>query len=101
MVLSQRARDAQLARALASAAGPDGAVLITGAEHARKDRAVPTFLAAAGIPPGQVVSVAFREVDPDATAPADYGPLPFDWVIFTPGAAREDPCAGMRAAPGP
>ena len=99
MVLSQRARDAQLARSLAGTAGPDGAVLITGAEHARRDRGVPAFLAVTGVAPGEVVSVAFREVDPGAAAPADYGPLPFDWVVFTPAAEREDPCAGMHATP--
>jgi len=96
MVLSQRARDAQLARALVAAAGTDGAVLITGAEHARRDRAVPAFLGVAGIPAGEVVSVALREVDPAGRAPADYAPLPFDYVIFTPAAAREDPCKDLK-----
>ena len=63
MVLSQRARDAQLARSLLDGATQGGGVLITGAEHARRDRGAAMFLLTAGIAPGDVVSVAFREVE--------------------------------------
>jgi uncharacterized iron-regulated protein len=100
MVLSQRARDAQLARALLDAATAGGAVLITGAEHARRDRGAAAFLVTAGAAPGEVLSVAFREVEPGADQPGDYAPLPWDWVVFTPGADRGDPCEGMRSPPG-
>jgi uncharacterized iron-regulated protein len=100
MVLSQRARDAQLALSTLGRAGADGAVLITGAEHARRDRGAAAFLATAGVKPREIVSVAFREVDPEARTPADYGPLPFDWVVFTPGAERGDPCEGFRRPTG-
>jgi uncharacterized iron-regulated protein len=99
MVLSQRARDAQLARALAGRATPDGAVLVTGAEHAREDRGAGAFLALTGATPDEVVSVAFREVDPAERKPPA-GPLPWDFVVFTPGVDRGDPCAGMRPPAG-
>jgi uncharacterized iron-regulated protein len=95
MVLSQRARDAQLAAALAAGATDDGAVLVTGAEHAREDRGAGAFLALAGAAAGAVVSVAFREVNPEERAPPA-GPAPWDFVVFTPGVDRGDPCAGMR-----
>ncbi len=100
MVLSQRARDAQLAQALLSRASADGAVLVTGAEHARRDRGAGAFLAVAGVAPDQLVAVAFREVDPGERAPAGYDVAPFDYVVFTPGADRGDPCADMRAPAG-
>lgn len=96
MVLSQRARDAQLAAAVAAGATKDGAVLVTGAEHAREDRGAGSFLPLAGAAKDGVVSVAFREVDPAERAPPA-GPLPWDFVVFTPGVDRGDPCAGMEA----
>ncbi len=100
MVLSQRARDAQLALALRSGATADGAVLITGAEHARRDRGVGAFLRIAGVPPGEVVAVAFREVDPEERTPAGYDPAAYDYLVFTPGTDRGDPCADMRPPSG-
>lgn len=100
LVLAQRARDAQMAdRLLAS--GDRGAILVTGGGHARTDRGVPAYLAREA--PGKtVVSVGLLEVSPDAKQPQDYaeaygtGRLPFDYVLFTPGAAREDPCEQLR-----
>jgi uncharacterized iron-regulated protein len=100
MVLSQRARDAQLAQALLAGATADGAVLVTGAEHARRDRGVGAFLRVAGIAPDQVLAVAFREVDPEERTPAGYDLAPWDYVVFTPAADRGDPCAEMHAPAG-
>ena len=102
MVLAQRARDAEIAtRLLASASpGADGAVLVTGDEHARKDRGAAAFVRTAGAAAGEVVSVGLLEVDPAETAPAGYAPLAFDWVVFTPGADRGDPCQGMTGPSG-
>ncbi|BDG05415.1 ChaN family lipoprotein [Anaeromyxobacter oryzae] len=100
MILGQRARDAQMAESVLAAGAPGGAVLVCGSQHARLDRGVPAYLAGEG---GPVVSLAFREVTPDHRAPAEYaeddehGALPFDFVVFTPGAEREDPCEGLRA----
>jgi uncharacterized iron-regulated protein len=103
MVLSQRARDAQLAAALHTGATAGGAVLVTGAEHARRDRGVGAFLRVAGVPPERIASVAFREVNPEAREPAEYEGGPYDYVVFTPATEREDPCREMRppATPAP
>lgn len=108
MVLAQRARDAQMAERLRSTASDDGAILITGAGHARTDRGVPARLTrlAPGLP---VRSLAFLEVSPETREPRDYVPsdspggLPYDYVWFTPATEREDPCAVFRQhkAPAP
>jgi uncharacterized iron-regulated protein len=87
MVEAQRARDAQLARALAAY---PSAVLITGAGHARRDRGVPLYLPAAT----RVLSIGFVEVEEtlrDAAAYRDAGS--YDYLWFTARAPREDPCA--------
>ncbi len=99
MVLAQRARNAQLASRLV-AAGKDGAILVTGSGHARTDRGVPAILAR--LAPGKsVVAVGPVEVRPRALSPADYrgtaAHLPYDFVVFTPAAARQDPCSKLRA----
>jgi uncharacterized iron-regulated protein len=101
LVLAQRARDARMAERMATAGAERGAVLVTGKGHARSDRGVPAILA--GDAPGRrVVSVGFLEVDPEASEPGQYveewgtEELPFDFVVFTPGAEREDPCEGLR-----
>ena len=100
MVDVQWARDARMAEALARAGGRDGAVLIAGGGHVRRDRGVPTHLARHA-PGTTVASVALLEVDPDAAAPADYaarfdGALPFDYVWFTARADDTDPCAKLQ-----
>lgn len=97
MALAQHARDAQLARVLASVGAKQGAVLIAGGGHARLDRGVPYYLALAA--PGEaVLSVGFREVrhaERDAQSyVAEEGP--FDYLWFTPRASDDDPCAAFR-----
>ncbi len=101
MVQVQRARDAQMAERLIASDKGDGALLITGAGHARTDRGVPAYLARKE--PGVLVrSVAFMEVSADKRQPQDYvdppgsGRLPYDYVWFTPVAEREDLCAKLR-----
>ncbi len=101
MVNAQRARDAQMAKSLAHA-GEDGVVLIAGAGHARRDRAVPFYLSTSER--GGVLSLAFIEVESGKTAPGDYtdpahdaGTEPgVDLIWFTPRAPREDPCINLR-----
>ncbi len=100
MVDLQWARDARMAEALARTGGRDGAVLITGTGHVRRDRGVPAHLArhAPGTP---VASVALLEVDAQATAPVEYaarfdGVLPFDYVWFTPRIDDVDPCEKFK-----
>jgi uncharacterized iron-regulated protein len=95
MVDVQWVRDAQLAASLV-AAGGDGAVLITGAGHARRPWGVPTHLARQA-PGATVASLAFVEVRADAPTPDAYGlrvhgrPA-FDFVWFTPRVDAADPC---------
>jgi uncharacterized iron-regulated protein len=101
LVLAQRARDARMAERLVSAGATRGAVLVTGAGHARTDRGVPA-LVAKDEPVKKVVAVAFVEVQAGDLDPASYlreagGPAPYDFLVFTPGAKREDMCAEMRA----
>lgn len=98
MVLAQHARDAQLAsRMAASSTG----ILIAGSGHARSDRAVPVYLGMLA-PDRRVVSVALVEVSPARQSPQEYAAafsgsrLPFDFVVFTPAAEREDPCKALE-----
>ena len=102
MVLVQRARDARMAEALLEIGG-EGAVLIAGAGHVRKDRGVPAYLDAAGAG-GVTASLAFVEVADGATAASDHAArfgataLPFDYVWFTPRLEDTDPCEKFRRA---
>ncbi len=101
LVLVQRARDARMAERMVTAGAERGAILIAGKGHARNDRAVPAIVAK-DAPGKKVVAVAFAEVDEGESDPAAYGegeggrPAPYDFVVFTPAAAREDPCESMR-----
>ncbi len=101
MILAQRARDAQLAGALLATDPAQGAVLVAGSGHARTDRAVPVYLRR-DAPDRPTRALSFMEVDDARRTPAEYASeydlpaLPFDYVVFTAGAEREDPCAGFR-----
>jgi uncharacterized iron-regulated protein len=101
MLLVQRARDAQMAENLAAAGQQDGAVLIAGAGHVRRDYGIPTYLASR-TPEASVISVAFLEVNRDRLEPAAYATrfgrptLPFDYVWFTPRVDDDDPCAAFE-----
>ena len=101
MIAVQRARDAQMAARLAAAGGQDGAVLVAGAGHVRKDRGVPAFLGLRA-PGARVFSLAFLEVQPDETEPEAYaaqfgaGILPVDYAWFTPRLDDVDPCEKFR-----
>jgi uncharacterized iron-regulated protein len=99
IALAQRARDAVLANSLLAHRG-QGAVLITGAGHARRDLGVPLYLQARA-PGARIVSVAFTEVRDNANAATDYDVAGagsthdrvYDYLWFTTGAERGDPCA--------
>lgn len=97
MALAQRARDAQMAEVLVRAGEKDGAVLIAGSGHARKDRAVPYQLKRIA-PDSSVANLAFREVRHGEVDPTAYlsDEGPFDYVWFTPRASDEDPCAAFE-----
>ena len=101
MVDTQWARDARMAEALARGGGHDGAVLIAGTGHVRRDRGVPAHLARHA-PGTSVASVALLEVDARLTAPIEYAArwdgasLPFDYVWFTPRIDDVDPCEKFK-----
>ncbi len=97
MVNAQRARDAVMAQALASHR-EDGAVLIAGNGHVRRDFGVPYHLERLA-PGASVSSVAPIEARPDRLRPTDYAAAEspqFDYLWFTPAAARDDPCAQLN-----
>lgn len=93
LVTAQRARDATMAAAL-EATGPQGAVLIAGAGHVRRDRAAPLYFQHAASNPA-TITIAFTEVAPALTQAKDYDQEGFDLLWFTPAQTREDPCAQM------
>ncbi len=92
MATVMRARDAHMAAVLtggAALAGRDGAVLIAGKGHARRDHGVPYHLDR--LAPGRNTdSIAMVEVAPGETGPSAYAArfnamaLPYDYVWFTP-----------------
>jgi uncharacterized iron-regulated protein len=98
MVRVQRARDAAMAWTMAQA---PRAVLIAGAGHVRNDRAVPVHLASMA-KGKKVLALAFLEVQPGKSDPAQYAELyetdhlPFDAVWFTPKAERADQCEAFK-----
>jgi uncharacterized iron-regulated protein len=100
MVIAQRMRDETMAKVLADHEKPDGAFLVAGDGHVRKDRGVPYALAhrtKAG-----VISVTMMEVVAGRVAPAEYvdvvsGAPAFDFVWFTPRVDDADPCAAMKS----
>jgi uncharacterized iron-regulated protein len=102
LVRAQRARDVQMAlRVAAAGGGGKGAVLITGDGHARTDRGVPAWLERA-LPGRKHVAIALVEADEDLRWPREFAQpydadrFPFDFVVFTPRAEREDPCEELR-----
>ena len=102
MAFAQRYRDAHLARALADAAAAHGsAMLFAGNGHVRKDRGVPWHLER--MAPGRAaVAVMMIEVEDGKSEVSGYpdampsGRPVADFVVFTPRAQRDDPCARMR-----
>ena len=101
MALAQRARDAEMALRLVAADHGGGAILVAGAGHARVDRGVPAQVAREA-PGRSSLSVAFLEASASRCAPPAYAEeysaarLPFDYVVFTPAAEREDPCRSIH-----
>jgi uncharacterized iron-regulated protein len=100
MIGAQRARDAQMAEALLTAPGRDGAILIAGGGHVRNDFGVPAYVRRID-PAARTVSVALIEVDAKRTDVESYanrfgGRLPFDYVWFTPAVDDEDACEKFR-----
>ncbi|MCP5057924.1 MAG: ChaN family lipoprotein [bacterium] len=95
MVEIQRIWDAWMADAIRAAATQDGAVLIVGRAHARRERAIPWALAQFE-PGAQTLSIAFVEASPDDWqhwADDERHQLSsYDLVYVTRPIDREDPC---------
>jgi uncharacterized iron-regulated protein len=93
MIDIQRVRDAALADALLRVGVP--AVLIAGAGHVRKDRAVPFYLQARA-PERHVLAVAFVEVGKQATEELPELERAYDFLWFTPRVDDLDPCQRFK-----
>jgi len=97
----QRAKDAVFAEHMLTSGQNDGALLIAGNGHVRKDLGVPLFLNRHQ-PGVRVATVALVEVQDGLMDPTDYGEifsaplLPFDYVWFTPRIDDKDHCAQLR-----
>lgn len=97
----QRAKDGLMANTLMDADQGDGAVLISGSGHVRRDWAVP-FVIKAKQPEAEIVAVAFSEAAPGYKTAKDYMPdaVPgaptFDILYFTPLAEKRDYCADLK-----
>ena len=105
MVMVQRARDSLMAdNMLKAGQSADGAVLIAGNGHARKDHGVPWVIGQ--LNPGlSSLSLSLIEVQDDLINLDDYremfgSSLPFDFVLFTPRANDRDYCAELKASMG-
>ena len=100
----QRARDGAMANAMLQSGkgdGEDGAVLIAGNGHVRKDRGVPFVLDYTLSGTSMSVSVGLVELSPELASFEDYqlavnGTQLYDFVIFTPQYDNSDHCAALR-----
>ena len=103
MVNVQRARDGSMADAMIRSGSENGAILIAGNGHVRKDRGVPLVLRKRLADAAKkVVAIGLIEVDPTLLSIADYQVVGsadsarYDFVIFTPKFDVTDHCAAMR-----
>lgn len=102
MAIAQRFRDGHMARAMVDAAtvreGP--VALVAGNGHVQLDRGVPWYIERmiADRQARPLLAVGHVEVIEGKTQPTDYAEAlgRFSLVIFTPRAARKDPCVEMR-----
>jgi uncharacterized iron-regulated protein len=97
MIGVQRARDASLADALLGAEASDGAVLIAGAGHARREPGVPVYLGRRA-PQKPVLVIGFVELPSDpavAVDPAQAG-TGFDLIWYTPRVDDVDACERFK-----
>jgi len=97
MVNVQLARDASMANAMLKHRTEQGAILIAGGFHVRKDLSVPLHLSARQPELTQSI-VLLAEVQADKNSPADYSNAQqADYLWLTPRQNDIDYCAQMRA----
>ncbi|HVO91062.1 MAG TPA: ChaN family lipoprotein, partial [Casimicrobiaceae bacterium] len=100
LVLAQRTRDAAMAQALIDSANADGAILLAGNGHVRRDLGVPVYLT--GIDAASILSVGFIEVSDEDRRAADFprnvarDEPGFDIMVLTGKVDRGDPCEAMK-----
>ena len=94
MRAAQEARDASMTEALLAAVASGPAWLIAGNGHVRADMGVPRMLRVLA-PDRTMLVVGFLERTADGAMPAPGDRRPYDLVVVTPPATREDPCAGF------
>lgn len=95
MATAQQRRDLAMAASILAHATADGAVLIAGNGHARRDRGAPWWLIRLGVDPASILSVGVLEVDPARRGVDAMTSLAaqFDLIYLTPRMDSEDPCA--------
>lgn len=94
MRAAQATRDAAMTHALELASRDGAAWLIAGNGHVRRDMGVPRILSK--VAPGKkLLVVGLLERESDGSAPSAESRKPYDLVVITPRAEREDPCAGL------
>jgi uncharacterized iron-regulated protein len=105
MAFAQRLRDATLADVALKAHKEHGsAIVMAGNGHVRSDRGIAAYIRARA-PGVKVVTVALVEIEDGQTDPASYIPRDpdgrpaVDYIVFTPKAARPDPCDAFRKTP--
>jgi uncharacterized iron-regulated protein len=100
MIQVQVARDLAMADALTLSAEPDGAVLVAGSQHVRRDAGVPVHLARMA-PGASVLAIRFVEIERDAETddPLDHETLAgagaHDILWFTEPGPDKDYCADL------
>jgi len=93
MVAVQMARDLAFAQALLAADSGEGAVLIAGSGHTRKDAGVPFFLERLR-PDATILAIGQSERESlDAAAGGEHV---YDFLAITLPIERPDPCAALR-----
>ncbi|HEX5686863.1 MAG TPA: ChaN family lipoprotein [Ideonella sp.] len=90
MALAQRVRDARMAQAMLAAPAGSRVVLIAGNGHVRRDRGVPHYLRAAGVPNSAIVAVALVEEGDNPSVGA------YDQLQQTVREPRPDPCEAFK-----
>ena len=94
MAQAQQRKDLAMAESLLANATRDGAVLIAGNGHVRRDRGAPWWLTQLGEPPTSILAVGILEVDREKRTAIDLKAYAdqFDLIYMTPKIDSEDAC---------
>lgn len=102
MVFAQFVKDAHMAWVISKSKKQNGAVLIAGVGHIRKDWAIPFHLKRL-MPNATIATIAFLEVIQGGQTIADYSmnsekisDIPYDYIWFTPRADNENACEKFK-----